>query len=86
MEACYKNISKIRNVTFIFQNFQRYFQKRKKIEKIQMDFEKSINPFGIKNRISHLIIYGTIILLSNLFITFRHYYFAKYVFDFFKYN
>ena len=30
MESWYNNISKIRNITFIFQNFQ----KRKKIEKI----------------------------------------------------
>ena len=41
MEHCYKNISeKIRNVTFIFQNFQ----KLKRNEEIYMDYEK-INKF-----------------------------------------
>ena len=38
MESCYKNISEVRNVTSIFQNFQ----KRKKGEKIYMEFVKSI--------------------------------------------
>ena len=39
MESCYKKISKIRNVTFIFFNFHTNFQKRKKkIDKIHMDF------------------------------------------------
>ena len=30
-----------------------------------------------KNRIGHMIIYGTIIVFGNLLITFRHYYYAK---------
>ena len=34
IESGYKNISKIRNVTFILKNFQ----KRKKIENTQIDF------------------------------------------------
>ena len=34
MKSWYKNISEIRNVTFIFQNFQKNFQKRKQIEEI----------------------------------------------------
>ena len=55
MISCYKNISKIRNVTFIFKSFQNNFQKRKKkLEKIHMDFEKSTNVFEIKQG-SHLI-------------------------------
>ena len=45
-----------------------------------MDSEKSINLFEI----GHLIIYETMILFGNSFITFRHYYYAKYVFDIFK--
>ena len=43
-ESCYKKISKIRNVMFIFLNFQ----KQKKIENIHTDSEKSINTYGIK--------------------------------------
>ena len=49
MEFRYKNISKIRNVAFVSQNFQTNFQIRKKIEKIHMHVEKSINLFAIKN-------------------------------------
>ena len=41
MKSCYKNISKIRNVRFIFQNFWKNFSKRKKIEKIHMDSAES---------------------------------------------
>ena len=33
MESWYKNVSKIHNVTFIFFNIQKNFQKRKKILK-----------------------------------------------------
>ena len=48
-KSWYKKISKISNVTFIFQNFQTFFQNRKKeIEKIQTDSKKSINSFEIK--------------------------------------
>ena len=76
MEIYYKNTSKICNVTFICQNFRNKFQKRKKIEKINMDSEKSINLFKIKK--SHLVIYGTLfwqfvdnfsaLLLSKMFL------------------
>ena len=40
-KSCYKIISKIRNLTLIFQNFQQ----RKKVEKIRVDLKKSINSF-----------------------------------------
>ena len=45
MESSYKNTSKIRNVTFIFQNKK----KTQKIEKkSRMDYKKSIKLFEIK--------------------------------------
>ena len=53
-ESWYKNISKIRNVTFISQNFQKHFQKRKKNSKIQMVSKKSINWFEMR-KTSHVI-------------------------------
>ena len=74
MEYWYRNISEIRNVTVIFQSFQTTFQKRKKNWKIQMDSKQSINSF-----LSHLIIYGTSVF-GNWLITYRHYYYAKYIF------
>ena len=40
------NISKIRNVTFIFQNFQ----KQKKLKKFQWILKKPINSFEIKKK------------------------------------
>ena len=43
MDSCYKNVTEIRNVTLIFQNFQFFFQKRRKKLKIHMDSEKSIH-------------------------------------------
>ena len=49
-----------------------------------MDSEKSINSFEMKERIGHMIIYGTIIFFRNFFITFLHFYYAKDVFDFFN--
>ena len=48
IESYYKNISKIRNVTFTFENFQTNFPKRKKIEQIHEDPEESINSSEIK--------------------------------------
>ena len=50
MEFWYKHISKIRKVMFIFQNFQRKLQKRKKTWKNHMDSKNSINLFEIKRR------------------------------------
>ena len=50
IESFNRNISKIRNVTFNFQNLKNNSQKRKKIGKIHMDFEISINSFEIKKR------------------------------------
>ena len=47
IESCDKYISKTRNVTFSFKNFQIFFQNRKKIEIIQMDSKKLINLFEI---------------------------------------
>ena len=47
MESCYKNTSKIRNVTFIFQKCKKKFQKRNKMEKY-VDFKKLINSFEMK--------------------------------------
>ena len=41
IESWSKKISKIRNVTFIFQHSDKQFQKRKKIEKTLMNSEKS---------------------------------------------
>ena len=52
----------------------------KKIENIHMNSEKSINSFEIKKRTSYLIMYQTIILFTNLSITFWHYYDAKWMF------
>ena len=44
-----KNISKIRNDTFVLRNLKHIVQKRKyKIEKIHVDSEKSINLFEMK--------------------------------------
>ena len=36
-KSSYKNASKFRNFTFIFQNFHNFFKNLKKIEKIQID-------------------------------------------------
>ena len=72
IEFWYKNISIIRNVRFIFQNFQKNFQKQKKIEKIPMDSKKSNQFIWNKKKIGYLIIYRMIIFLGNLLITFRH--------------
>ena len=43
--SCYKNISKIRNIKFIFENFAIFFKNVHKIEIIHINSEKSINPF-----------------------------------------
>ena len=46
-------MTKIRNVTFILQNFTKFLknvEKRKKIEKIQMVSKKSINSFEIEKK------------------------------------
>ena len=48
IEACSKNISKICNYTFVFQNFQKDFWKHKEKRKTRMNSEKSINSFEIK--------------------------------------
>ena len=48
MEFCFKNSSNIRNVTFIFQNFQKNSKGKQKIEKIHVDSEKSINSYEMK--------------------------------------
>ena len=45
-----------------------------------MESKKSINSFEMRNRISHLIIYETIIVLANSLITFRYYSYAQYSF------
>ena len=45
-----------------------------------MNSEKLINSFDMQKSIDHLIIYGKIIF----WITFRHCYYAKYVFDIFN--
>ena len=47
MESCYKNISKIRNISFIFQNYEKKFS-TKKIVNIYLDCEKSMNLFEKK--------------------------------------
>ena len=60
MNFCYKNVSKIRNVTFISKNFQSILKNVTKIEKTHMESEKSLNLFKIKKGIDHRIIYGTI--------------------------
>ena len=39
MESCYKSISKIRNITFNFQNFQKVFKYLEKNDKTYMDSE-----------------------------------------------
>ena len=76
-ESWYKTIPKIRNVKFIFPNFQ----KQKKIEKIQIDSKKSINSFKKKKK-GHLNIYGAIIFpwqfVDNFSALFGYY--AKYIF------
>ena len=48
MEFCYKNIFKIRNVTFIFQYFEKQNENIKAIAKTPMDSVKSMNLFEIK--------------------------------------
>ena len=48
MEFRYKNTSRIHNVTFIFQNFQKNFKSVKKNYKIPMDFEKLITSFEVR--------------------------------------
>ena len=61
------HISLIFNVTFIFKNFEMYFQKGKKME-IFMDSEKSMNSFEIKmDRLLHCL-QGNI--FTNFLITF----------------
>ena len=50
-KSCYKNISKICTSTFIFHNLKNV----KKIEKIHMDSEKSINSFEIEKVTSSFI-------------------------------
>ena len=74
------NTSKICNVAFIFQNLLKFFFYKNvtKNEKIHMESKSSINLFEIRRRIGHLIIDGRI-FFSNLFIIFRHYYYAKYM-------
>ena len=84
MKSWYKNVCKIRNVTFIFQNFQNTFQKRKKNSKqlkwslknqwIHLKCKKVRSPDYSRDNY----------FFYNFFITFRHYYYAKYVFDFFN--
>ena len=49
---------------------------KKKIEKIHIDAEKSINSVGMKERIGYLIIYWTI-FFTNYLIIFLHYIYAK---------
>ena len=40
MESYYKDMYKIRNITVMFQNFEKKFQKRKKNVTVLMDSEK----------------------------------------------
>ena len=40
-----------------------------------MDFQKSINLFEIKE-VGHMIIFWTIILFTNLLMSFQHHYYA----------
>ena len=47
IESYYKNISKIRNASFIFLNSERNMITSKKFEKIHIDSEKSVNLFKI---------------------------------------
>ena len=47
MEFCYKNTSKIRKDSGIFQIFEKNFQTSKRIDIIHMDLETSINSFEI---------------------------------------
>ena len=63
MESCYKNISKIRNISFIFQNYEKKFS-TKKIVNIYLDCEKSMNLFEKRRRC--LIIYWKNIIFGNL--------------------
>ena len=67
--------SKIHNVTFVVQNYQKNFRNVKKIGKIQMHSKKSINSFEMKK--VHLNIYGKV-FFCDLLTTFWHYYYAKY--------
>ena len=48
MESFYKNMSKIRKVAAILQNFEKNHKHDTKIEKIPMDSAKSMNSFEIK--------------------------------------
>ena len=75
MECCHEITSEIHNVTFIFQNSKK-IKNVKTIEKIPMNSEKSINSCKIKI-VGNLIIHRTV--FSNLLITSRPYYYAKYV-------
>ena len=50
MEFCCKHISKIRNTSLGFENFGKNFKIVKKIEKIDVDFEKSPNSFETKKK------------------------------------
>ena len=52
LKFCYKNIAKIHNVSFIFQNFDK-FQQSKKIDKILKNFQKWKNSFKIKTIINY---------------------------------
>ena len=76
MKSCYKNISKIRNITFIIQNFER------KMKNVEKDWT---NTWILENQSIYLkwnkdrLPYN---LLDNIFfidflITFRHYYYEK---------
>ena len=68
MKFCYKNISEIRNVIFVFQNFQSFWKTKKIFFLIHMKSEKSINLFEWKKKIyskekkEKKQIYGTIII------------------------
>ena len=48
MVSYYKIISKIRNITFIFQNFEKNFWKQKKCEKFLGILKNKKNLFEIK--------------------------------------
>ena len=66
-----RKTSKVRNVTFDSKKKKKkkkknsiFFSTTRKIEKVQINSEKSINLFQIKMRIGHFIIYGTIFFLQ----------------------
>ena len=78
MESWYEKISKIRNVTFIFQNFPKTFQTWKFFFLITMNSKKSINSLAIKKLIfmQHLFFlqffnnFSTLLLLRHGVINF----------------